>query len=52
MSLTQANENTTHIISGIETEDEDMKAFLFSLGCYKGQEISLITKKKEPQYDY
>ena len=46
MLLTQANENTTHIISGIETEDEDMKAFLFSLGCYKGQEISLITKKK------
>ena len=44
MSLTEANENTTHIISGIETED--MKAFLFSLGCYKGQEISLITKKK------
>lgn len=46
MLLTEANENSTHIISAIETEDEDMKAFLFSLGCYKGQEISLITKKK------
>ena len=46
MLLTEAKENSTYIINAIDTEDEDMKAFLFSLGCYKGQEISLIIKKK------
>lgn len=46
MSLTEAKENCTYIINAIDAQDEDMKSFLFTLGCYKGQEISLISKKK------
>ena len=53
MLLTEAKENSTYIINAIDTEDEDMKAFLFSLGCYKGQEIShsLVVSLKEARYN-
>ncbi len=46
MTLCQATEGTEYIIKAIETEDEELNAFLFSLGCYSGEPITVISKKK------
>jgi len=46
MNLTQAQEGTEYIIREIVTEDEELDAFLFSLGCYSGEPITVIAHKK------
>ena len=46
MDLTQAQEGREYIIRQIETEDEELDAFLFSLGCYSGEPITVIAHKK------
>ena len=46
MNLKQAIEGTENIVKKIETNDEEMKAFLFSLGCYEGEPITVISHKK------
>ena len=46
MNLTQAVEGTEYIISAIETDDEELDAFLFTLGCYSGEPITVISHLK------
>ena len=46
MNLTDAMEGKEYIIRGIETDDEELNAFLFSLGCYSGEPITVISQKK------
>lgn len=46
MNLMQAQEGKEYIIRGIETDDEDLNAFLFSLGCYSGEPITVVARKK------
>ena len=46
MTLNEATEGQEYIISRIETEDEELDSFLFSLGCYSGEAITLISRKK------
>ena len=46
MDLTQAQEGKEYIIRDIITQDEELNAFLFSLGCYSGEPITVITRKK------
>lgn len=46
MNLTQAQEGTEYIIRGIETDDEELNAFLFSLGCYSGEPITVIKHRR------
>lgn len=46
MDLTQAVEGKEYIIEAIETEDEELNAFLFSLGCYSGEPITVISRRK------
>ena len=46
MNLTQAQEGTEYIIRGIETEDEELNAFLFSLGCYSGEPITVVSRRR------
>ncbi|MGN0539730.1 MAG: FeoA family protein [Candidatus Fimenecus sp.] len=46
MNLTNAQEGTEYIIKNIETDDENLNAFLFSLGCYCGEPITVIARKK------
>ncbi len=36
----------TYTVKEIDTDDEDMNAFLFRLGCYSGEPITVISKKK------
>lgn len=46
MDLTQAKEGKEYIIRDIVTDDEEMDAFLFSLGCYSGEPITVISHLK------
>lgn len=46
MDLTQAQEGIEYIIRDVVTEDEEMDAFLFSLGCYPGEPITVIAQKR------
>ena len=46
MSLMDAKEGIEYIIKSIETDDEELNAFLFSLGCYSGEPITVITHRK------
>ncbi len=46
MTLREAVEGQEYIIRQIDTEDEELDAFLFSLGCYSGESITVVTRKK------
>ncbi len=46
MNLTDAQEGKEYIIKSIESDDEEMNAFLFSLGCYSGEPITVISHLK------
>ena len=46
MTLRNAEEGKEYIVQGIETGDGELEAFLFSLGCYVGAPITVITQKK------
>ena len=46
MNLTAAEEGKIYTIQRIETDDEELDAFLFSLGCYSGDPITVISHLK------
>lgn len=46
MNLMLAEDGKEYIIKSIETEDEELNAFLFSLGCYSGEPITVISHLK------
>ncbi len=46
MTLMEAKEGTEYIIRAIETGDEELNSFLFSLGCYSGEPITVISHRK------
>lgn len=46
MTLKDAMEGKEYIIRQIETEDEELNAFLFSLGCYSGEAITVVSHLK------
>ena len=46
MNLRNAEEGKEYIISSIETDDEELDAFLFSLGCYAGEKITVVSRLK------
>jgi ferrous iron transport protein A len=46
MTLKNAEEGKEYIIESITTYDEELDAFLFSLGCYSGEPITVISHLK------
>ena len=46
MNLRNAIEGKEYIIQRIETDDEELNAFLFSLGCYSGEPITVVAHRK------
>ena len=47
MALLDAEVGKTYTVKEINTDDDEMNAFLFRLGCYSGEPITLISKKKK-----
>ena len=43
MTLREAQEGKEYIIEKIETDDEELNSFLFSLGCYSGEPITVVS---------
>ncbi|MDO4318485.1 MAG: FeoA family protein [Lachnospiraceae bacterium] len=46
MNLTEAEEGKVYFVKQIATDDEDLNAFLFSLGCYSGEPITVVSRLK------
>ena len=46
MTLKDAEAGKEYIIDMIDTDDEELNAFLFSLGCYSGEPITVVSRKK------
>ena len=46
MNLIVAEEGKEYIIQRIDTDDEDLDSFLFSLGCYSGEPITVVSRRK------
>ena len=46
MNLKTAQVGKEYIIQRIETEDEDLNAFLFSLGCYSGEPVTVVSRRR------
>ena len=44
--MTKAEEGKQYTIARIETEDEELDSFLFSLGCYSGEPITVISRRR------
>ena len=47
MDLSAAEAGKEYIISSIETDDDDLNAFLFSLGCYSGEPITVVSRRRD-----
>ena len=45
MNLKTAQVGTEYIIQRIETDDDELNAFVFSLGCYIGEPITVISRR-------
>ena len=46
MTLVEANIGEEYIIKNIATDDEELNSFLFSLGCYSGEPITVVARRR------
>lgn len=46
MTLLHAEERKEYVIKAIETDDAELDSFLFSLGCFSGETITVIKRRK------
>ena len=46
MTLYDAERGKEYTIKSVTTRDEELNAFLFSLGCYEGEPVTVIIKRK------
>ena len=46
MNLMEAQVGEPYIIKDIHTGDEELNSFLFTLGCYSGEPITVISRRK------
>lgn len=46
MNLLDVVEEKEYVITEIQTDDEELDSFLFSLGCYSGERITVISRSK------
>lgn len=46
MTLLEALEGTEYIVKELHTDDDELESFLFTLGCYSGEPITVVSRKK------
>ncbi len=46
MTVANAAVGREYLIERIDTEDEELNSFLFSLGCYSGEKITVVSRTK------
>ena len=47
MTLCEAKEGAEYTVRRLETEDQELDAFLFSLGCYPGAPVTVVTRRRK-----
>ena len=47
MSLFSAELGREYTVQHIHTNDEELNAFLFSLGCYSGEPITVVSRRRK-----
>jgi len=46
MNLREVKEGEEYTVKAIDTGDEELEAFLFSLGCYSGEPITVVKHRR------
>ena len=46
MTLREAELGREYLVRSVFTEDEELNAFLFSLGCYSGEPITVVSRRR------
>ena len=46
VNLNAAQLGKEYIIGKVETDDAELNGFLFSLGCYSGEPITVISRRR------
>lgn len=46
MTLAEAELERDYYVKEIQSDDSELVKFLFSLGCYTGESVTVITRKK------
>ncbi len=46
MNLTEVQVGEEYIVKEIQTDDEELNDFLFTLGCYSGEPITVVSRRK------
>lgn len=46
MNLTEVKVGGDYVVKDINADDEELKSFLFSLGCYSGEIITVVSHKR------
>lgn len=46
MNLTEAQTGEEYIVKEIQTDDEELNSFLFTLGCYSGEPVTVVSRMK------
>ena len=46
MNLAEAELGNEYLVKEIQSEDDELTKFLFSLGCYAGEPITIIARKR------
>ena len=46
MTIKDAQEGKEYVVVSVETGDEEVDSFLFSLGCYSGESITVVRQLK------
>lgn len=44
MNLSEAEIGKEYIVKAIDTDDEELNDFLFTLGCYEGEPVTIVAK--------
>lgn len=47
MNLTHAQLGEEYVITGIDTDDEELDSFLFTLGCFTGEPITVVSQLRD-----
>ena len=46
MNLAEAQIGVEYIIREIQTDEEELDGFLFALGCYSGEPITVVSRRR------
>ncbi len=47
MTLWTAEAGKEYSVKKVNTDDEELDAFLFSLGCYEGEPVTVVSRRKK-----